>query len=131
VVAHLPDQPHIARIDPFLWRRLLAELLTNAVRYARSAAGTGIVVRLVGDARRLTFSVADDGIGIAPDDLPHVTELFYRGVNVQNLPGSGIGLAIVKRIVDLNGGDLEIDSTMVGGTTVTIVLPIERTEAEE
>jgi hypothetical protein len=69
--------------------------------------------------------VRDTGIGIAPEDLPHVFERFYRGK--QRLPGevggSGLGLALVKVVVESHGGEVYLDSTPGQGTTVTVVLP--------
>jgi len=70
--------------------------------------------------------VADSGSGIAPDDLPHVFERFYRGQLVlkNDVPGTGLGLAIVKEIVDLHEGRIEVDSQPGRGTTFRVWLPL-------
>ena len=67
--------------------------------------------------------MADNGIGIPPDDLPRLFERYYRGGNVSGIVGTGVGLNLVKMLVDLHGGDIAVDSTEGKGTRVTIRLP--------
>ncbi|ARV57864.1 hypothetical protein BZZ01_03750 [Nostocales cyanobacterium HT-58-2] len=64
------------------------------------------------------------GIGIPQKDLPHVFESFYRATNVGMLPGTGLGLVIVKQCVDLHGGQVIINSVVGEGTTLTVRLPL-------
>lgn len=111
----------IGELDSDLWRRIIKELIWNAVRY--SSPGSTIHCTLDCFDDRFTFTVIDQGIGIPADDLPHVFEMFYRGINVQNLPGSGLGLPIVKRLVDLHHGKIDIQSKVGQGTTVEVTLP--------
>jgi signal transduction histidine kinase len=113
----------IAFIDPDLWRRIMVELLSNAVRYSPAPQAAPIVVSLGCDEDHVRLTVRDSGIGIPENDLPHIFEMFHRGINVQNLPGSGLGLPMVKRITDLNGGNIVITSTMGQGTKATVTLP--------
>lgn len=68
------------------------------------------------------LTVADTGCGIEAEDLPHVTEKFYKANTV--LGGSGLGLAICKEIIELHGGQLTIDSERGAGTIVTIKIPL-------
>ena len=73
---------------------------------------------------RIVLLVADSGSGIAPEDLPHVFERFYRGRSMvkYEVPGTGLGLAIVKEIVDLHRGQIEVESRPGEGTTFTVWL---------
>jgi signal transduction histidine kinase len=74
-----------------------------------------------GDA---VFTVRDRGIGIPAEDLKRIFTAFHRGNNVGQLPGSGLGLVIVKRCVDLHHGRIKIDSVEGEGTTVEVRLPL-------
>jgi signal transduction histidine kinase len=73
------------------------------------------------------FTVRDQGIGIPEADLHELFQAFRRGSNVSERPGSGLGLVIVKRCVDLHGGTIRLESKEGAGTTVTVRLPLFRT----
>jgi two-component system sensor histidine kinase BaeS len=68
-------------------------------------------------------SVADTGVGIAPEHLPHVFERFFRGEQSRSSPGSGLGLAVVKHIVEAHGGRARAESRAGEGAVVRLVLP--------
>jgi signal transduction histidine kinase len=107
--------------------RLLGNLLSNAVKY--SPAGGQVEVRVGQDGTErapcAVLSVRDHGIGIPAEDLGRVWERFYRARNVQGrIPGTGIGLAGVRQIVEQHGGTVEIESREQEGTTVTVRLPM-------
>jgi len=68
--------------------------------------------------------VSDTGIGIPPEDLPHLFERFHRGRNASRYPGSGLGLAIVKALVDEQGGTVRAESEMGVGTSIIVTLPL-------
>ena len=72
------------------------------------------------------MSVADTGMGIPPLEVPHVFERFYRASNVSQstMPGTGLGLSLVKELVDMHHGDIEITSELNKGTTITLALPL-------
>jgi signal transduction histidine kinase len=67
--------------------------------------------------------VADEGIGIPPEDCARLFQPFERGSNVGNIKGTGLGLSIVKRMSDLLGGTITLDSTIGAGTRFTLILP--------
>ena len=69
------------------------------------------------------LTVRDHGIGMTPEQLSHVCERFYRADASGKIPGTGLGMSIVKEIIELHGGDLEITSKVGVGTTVTLWLP--------
>ncbi|RKH48630.1 sensor histidine kinase, partial [Corallococcus llansteffanensis] len=106
--------------------RVLENLMGNAVKY--SADGTTVTVRLSleeGDSRQdVRLDVVDQGIGIPAADLPFVFERFHRGRNVaQDVSGSGVGLASARRLVELHGGLLSVESEEGRGSTFTVRLP--------
>ncbi|NEQ20782.1 MAG: PAS domain S-box protein [Microcoleus sp. SIO2G3] len=75
-------------------------------------------------ADRAVFQVQDEGIGIPPEDIPHLFETFHRARNVGLIQGTGLGLAIVKQCVDLHGGEILVESEVGSGTTFTVTLPL-------
>ncbi|MFZ5917762.1 MAG: GAF domain-containing protein [Chloroflexota bacterium] len=106
--------------------QVMTNLVGNAVAYTPS--GGHITVQLSRKEwlgrRGLLVEVTDDGRGIAPDDLPHIFERFYRGkVGRESAPGTGLGLAICKKIVTLHEGDIGVQSAVGRGSTFTIWLP--------
>lgn len=117
------DQPRM--------ERALGNLVANALKY--SPGGEPVLVRLVadapgaaGDLGYATVTVADQGVGIPADDMPHLGEHFYRGGNVVGrIGGSGLGLATAREIVTAHGGTLALASAEGTGTTVTVRLPLD------
>jgi K+-sensing histidine kinase KdpD len=108
-------------VDSDMWRKAVSELLLNATKF--SAAGSKIECLLSTVGSEVIFSVKDEGMGIAPDDLGRIFGVFDRGVNVENIPGTGLGLAIVKQSIERHGGSVTVDSQPETGTTVTLHLP--------
>jgi len=98
-------------------------LLDNAVKY--SQPGATIEVRGRENGRFAMVEVADTGPGIKADELPHVWEELYRGQLGRSVPGSGLGLAMVRAVIERHGGSVALDSKIDQGTVVTIQLPIE------
>lgn len=112
--------------DPGQLRQLASNIVTNAMKYGR--AGTPVQVRLATSrsGAMLNFTVTDNGDGIGPEHLPRLTERFYRvdSGRSRSIGGTGLGLSLVKHIVDRHRGHLEIRSTVGTGTTVSVLLPI-------
>jgi PAS domain S-box-containing protein len=113
----------IAHLDEKLLRSILTNLLANALKY--SPKGSQIHFWLKCDRQSAIFQIQDSGIGIPPEDQNHLFELFHRGKNVNNLPGTGLGLSVVKKCLDLQGGSISINSEVGVGTTVTVTLPLD------
>lgn len=119
VPATLPQ----VRIDVRAMSHAVEIVLDNALKY--SDASPAVRISAIDDGPFVRLTVADQGIGIHPDDLPHVQERFFRGRNA-HANGSGLGLAIASRIVRQNGGELLIESTVGEGTQVHLRLRAER-----
>jgi PAS domain S-box-containing protein len=119
----LPGLPPV-RGDRNQLSQVVSNLLTNAINYSQSGE-IRVQTCLVGSGERACFSVHDDGIGIDPEDVPHLFERFYRGrrTSQSNIPGTGLGLAIVKEIVDLHEGEVQIDSAPGAGAIFRVLLP--------
>lgn len=111
-----------ASADERLLRHILVNLLGNAVKYSNPARPVSFTVAR--QAGRAVFTISDQGIGIAKADQERLFQTFYRGANVEHLPGTGLGLVIVKRCVELHGGAISLDSAEGRGTTVTVSLPL-------
>jgi len=108
--------------DAALLRPVLTNLLTNAVKYSEAGQLVHFAVeRRNGDA---VFTVRDRGIGIPEKDQSNLFRSFTRGGNVGQRPGTGLGLMIVKRCVDLHNGSIDLTSKTGEGTTVTVTLPL-------
>lgn len=111
-----------ARADEALLRHIFSNLISNAVKYSLEGSEVLFTARREGDAA--VFQVIDKGIGIPESDRQHLFEAFQRGSNVGEIPGTGLGLVIVKRCVDLHGGSCEIESEPGKGTTFIVRLPL-------
>jgi signal transduction histidine kinase len=102
-------------------QRMLANLIDNALNYTPSPGTVTVSVR--GDEKVGIIAVRDTGVGIAPEELPHIFRRFYRGDRSRSLPGAGLGLSLVEAIVRAHRGQIAVTSTPNVGTTFTITLP--------
>lgn len=107
--------------DPLLFNRAVGNLVENALRF--TPKGGEIVISLRDSNACSEISVRDSGSGISAEHLPRVFDRFYRGDPSRSSAGTGLGLSLVKSIVNLHGGSVAIDSTIGRGTTVTLVFP--------
>jgi PAS domain S-box-containing protein len=115
-------------LDSSLLRKILVNLLSNALKY--SDENTVVWVRTDCRAGCLTLSVQDQGVGISPEDQEHLFERFFRARNVSTVPGTGLGLYIIAKYLELMGGTVALQSALGVGTTVTITLPYENHPAD-
>jgi PAS domain S-box-containing protein len=108
--------------DKRLVKNILINLLSNAVKF--SAEGSSIHLQAQpGVDAGISLSVRDQGIGVSPEDRHHLFSSFFRGANAINIEGTGLGLHIVRRYLDLLHGTIRLESTLGEGTLVTIELP--------
>ncbi len=121
----LPSEPVVVSVDRSRVRQLALNLIENAVKY--TPRGGQVSVELGSTNGRAVFTVADTGIGIAPGDLPHVFDRFWRAdsarTRTSERAGTGLGLAICKWIAEAHGGTIEVQSRPGRGTTFTVGLP--------
>jgi PAS domain S-box-containing protein len=110
--------------DDRLLRHILTNLLVNAVKYSEPGRPVALTVRR--EEADAVFEVCDRGIGIPAADQEWIFEAFHRGSNVGHRPGTGLGLVIVKRCVELHGGQIDLESEVGQGTTVRVRLPMFR-----
>jgi len=103
--------------------QVVSNLVSNAIHYNRP--GGRVQVKLASEAEAAVLSVSDTGQGIAPEDLPHIFERFYRADKARSSAAgrTGLGLAITKAIVEGHGGSIEAASVLGSGTTFTVRLP--------
>ena len=122
ILESCPGLPN-ARIDRALMERVLQHLLENAVAY--SSPGAPITVRINRESDHLLFEVADCGQGIESEDLPFIFEKHFRGrrQNASSL-GTGMGLAIAKAMMKVQGGEISVESTPGTGTTFRVRIPV-------
>lgn len=122
-----PNASGDAHGDTALLRHIFSNLLSNAVKYSPEQSAVEFHIHRKGD--NAIFTVRDHGIGIPEKDREHLFEAFHRASNVGQRTGTGLGLVIVKRCIDLHGGSIAVDSIEHGGTTVTVTLPLYRSDS--
>ncbi|MGB5896718.1 MAG: PAS domain-containing sensor histidine kinase [Geitlerinemataceae cyanobacterium] len=109
---------HGIAIDESLMRMTIENLLSNAIEY--SPEGSEIELILIGSHRSVKLQVRDRGRGIPKDDRLHLFNAFFRGSNVKDIPGIGLGLTVVKKCVELHRGQISVVTEEGNGTTVTV-----------
>jgi signal transduction histidine kinase len=124
--AHLPE----VIADPRLVEQVLSILLSNALNYT-GPAGQVVVASSLCEANGKLWaeiSVADNGPGVSSEDFPHIFDRFYRGKEalVSGVPGTGLGLALAKKIVQLHHGEISVDSRQEGGACFRVQLPVSQ-----
>ncbi|HYH59840.1 MAG TPA: ATP-binding protein [Thermoleophilaceae bacterium] len=118
------DLPRIlppALADPGRLRQIITNLLTNAHLYTPPGGEVG--VRLEAAERAIVVTVSDTGRGMTRDEQEHIFDRFYRGSDGRTAPGTGLGLSVVKSLVDLHGGNIEVESEPDRGSVFRVFLP--------
>src|SRR6266498_132506 len=118
----LPDAVVVIQGNETQLRQVVINLLENALKFT-PADGT-IALALQQHGNEINLIVSDSGIGIPPEDLPHLFERFHRGRNASEYPGNGLGLAIVKAIVNQHQGNIVAQPQPMQGTSIFVSLPI-------
>ncbi|MCA2214265.1 ATP-binding protein [Jidongwangia harbinensis] len=128
LVVDCPPLPRPAAVDPANWEKIVSNLLSNALKFTFVGE---IRVTLESDDTEVRLSVADTGIGIAEAELPRLFDRFHRVPDVRSRSheGTGIGLALVRELARLHGGDVRVESHTGVGTTFTVALPWTAVEA--
>ena len=121
-IYHLSSTVIMAKIDKKWIKNIIINLVSNAVKY--SDQDTDIEVSINRDQDNISFSFKDYGIGISKEDIKLLFEPFYRGSNVNEVSGSGLGLVVLEKAVNLHKGKIEIESEIGKGSIFTVTLPI-------
>ena len=118
--------PVHAEVDKTAVYQMLLNLLTNAIKYSPRETMIALVLTDLGD--RFKVSLSDQGIGMTTEETAFALQRYARNVTPAEIsaPGHGLGLAVVSSIVEMHGGELQIDSVKGGGTTVHVTLPVRR-----
>lgn len=124
----IPSDPVTVMGSPSFLRRVVTNLVMNAFKYG--SEGGRIDLGVAGTDGMAVITVADDGIGIPPEDLPHIFDFLYRGRQARRNPdgGLGLGLSLVRQIVERHGGTISAESEEGRGTTMTVRLPLAEAE---
>lgn len=109
-------------LDQDLLYSILKNLLLNAIKYSPNEGEINLILSY--EREEIVFQITDQGIGIPVDDQKHLFEPFCRGRNVGNIRGTGLGITLVKKCLDLQGGKISLHSEEGTGTTVTVTIPI-------
>ncbi|MCB0635409.1 MAG: ATP-binding protein, partial [Lewinella sp.] len=112
--------------DPRFLRNIMINLISNAIKYSGEGKNIHCEARIASGEHLLTIKVIDEGIGIPSQDQQHLFTRFFRAHNVENIKGTGLGLHIVRRYVDLLGGEIDFTSSLGKGSTFVVTLPIKR-----
>jgi signal transduction histidine kinase len=124
IEADVPADVPPIQADANRLKQVLLNLVSNAIKYNKPGGRVFVSAQVEGD--RLRMAVRDTGVGIAPDDLARLGEKFFRvrGASEETL-GSGLGIAIVKQIVEAHGGQMDVQSTVGEGSTFSFTLPLK------
>ena len=113
------------KMDKQLVSRALENIFSNAVRYTEDGGVISLNADLFADKAQI--KIADTGIGMTQEDAGHVFELFYRGTHSRREQGQGIGLSVVKTVMDVHGWDIDVESKLGKGTAFIITIPLKQT----
>lgn len=114
--------PPTVNVDKKIVSLILTNLLSNAIKYTKD--DPKIAVTLAVHNQWLTLTVNDNGVGIPYEELPRVFERYFRASTATSIPGTGIGLSLVKDLVELYQGKLEVNSDLGKGTEFSVSLPL-------
>jgi signal transduction histidine kinase len=111
-----------AQVDPTLISSVLDAVIDNGIKFGQD--GGQVAIEVTVECSRVRVDVADDGVGVAPDEMDRLGDRFWRSPSKQNVPGSGLGLSIARTLAELNGGSLQFTPNEPTGLRVSLYLPV-------
>ena len=130
ITLHVSANEEIPKVflDPTRIRQVISNLVENAITHTPNGGRVDVIVKLNADGDAAVIRISDSGIGIPAEDLPHIFDRFYRvdPSRQRSTGGAGLGLTIVKRLVEIHGGQIKVNSDQGSGTTFTICIPLSR-----
>ncbi|MDX2048403.1 MAG: PAS domain-containing sensor histidine kinase [Chitinophagaceae bacterium] len=123
-VQYIHTGERMACTDKKMLRNILVNLISNAIKF--SPEGNTVEIKSNNNGRHAGIAITDHGIGISEEDQQHLFSSFFRAANATNIQGTGLGLHIVKRYLDLLGGYVHLQSKLNTGTTVSITIPVNK-----
>lgn len=122
IVTRIDGLPEIMRLDEKIIRQMMANLLSNAVKYSPDAKT--VETEAFVEEGEAVIRVTDHGIGIPENEIPRLFQKYFRATTSTGIPGSGLGLSLVKQFVELHDGTISLQSRVGEGTVVTVRLPL-------
>jgi signal transduction histidine kinase len=115
----------IAPVDATSIRRMLDNLISNAIKYSPDGGVVSVTASIEGTNVQISF--VDHGIGISTEDIDHIFSRYYRAPDAQmrGIEGAGLGMPLVRLVIDAHGGDISVASAPGRGTTIVVTLPIQ------
>lgn len=123
-VLSISDQPVHVRADRGKLQQAILNVLSNAYKYSPEGGDVMVDCQPDGNGQQVAISIRDHGMGMSADQVARVFERFYRADTSGHIPGTGLGMSIVKEIIELMGGQVSVSSEPGAGTTVTLRLPV-------
>lgn len=118
------EVPVYVKADRGKLQQAILNVLSNAYKYSPDGGDVVIECQLQDDRRYVAITIRDQGMGMSPEQLQRVFERFYRADASGHIPGTGLGMSIVKEIIEIMGGKVSVNSEPAMGTAVTILLPV-------
>ena len=115
---NIPENEYLIKIDVRAYTRILNNLFQNILTHS---GGSKMTLRIIENESEAQIAIADNGIGISPSNLPHIFERMYQCDNSRLANGNGLGLSIVKQLVNAHKGKIHAESTLDVGTTFTVM----------
>ena len=120
-IVHQHTGDNMVSLDEHLMKNVLINLLSNGIKYSPNGANVELITHK--QSNQLSIQVKDYGIGIPQEDQKHMFTRFFRATNVTAIQGTGLGLTIVKRYLDLMRGEITFESTLGEGSSFSLTIP--------
>lgn len=127
LTAELPSTLPAVPVDGAKFKQVLSNVFSNAFKYSPDGGEVLVHAELVGDA--VDICITDKGIGMSPDQVEAMFDRFYRADKTGSIPGSGLGMSLVREIVNIHGWEVRVSSQLSVGTSVIIRIPVEKSHA--